>query len=228
MSSTQSVTRWAPRSSSRSTSAVEGDAVGLLVGGIGSGVVAGADAVEQVLVIAEEALEALFDDAAQGGDGEVGFAGAGLADEQAGRGGRRRESRGRNSRTVTMMLESWRAGQGIVGAGGRSYRTTRCGRAGGIWERSSMRAARPWKRQSQGSAPETAERSTMIQPVPPHFGQTGSVAIAPIISQTGWKEAGFRSGERRREGRPGGLPHIGSVADGNHDRTGRRGTDTGG
>ena len=47
-----------------------------------AGVVAGADAVEQVLVIAEEALEALFDNAAQGGDGEVGFAGAGLADQQ--------------------------------------------------------------------------------------------------------------------------------------------------
>ena len=61
---------------------IERHAVSLLVGRIGSGVVPGADAVEQVLVVGEEALEALLDDLAQGGHGQVRLAGAGLADEQ--------------------------------------------------------------------------------------------------------------------------------------------------
>src|ERR1035437_6673942 len=62
--------------------AVERHAVSLLVGGVGTGVVARADAVEQSLEIREDAFKALLHDAAEGGHGEVGLAGAGFADQK--------------------------------------------------------------------------------------------------------------------------------------------------
>src|ERR1019366_150547 len=73
--------------------------------------------------------------------------------------------------------------------------------SGGIWERSSSRSARPSERQAQRSAPLTLARSTMIQPVPPHFSQTGCVDITPIMVQT-YAQGGWVSWPGRS------LPHV--------------------
>ena len=64
---------------------IQRHAVGLLVGGVGSGIVAGADAVQQSLEIREDAFESLLHDAAERGHGEVGLARAGFADQQQAR-----------------------------------------------------------------------------------------------------------------------------------------------
>ena len=64
---------------------VERRAVGLAVGGIRRLVVAGLDAVEQRLVVVEQAVEALLDDLAKRRHRQVRFAGPRLADEQQAR-----------------------------------------------------------------------------------------------------------------------------------------------
>ena len=61
---------------------IERRLVGFAAGGVGRGVVAGFDFVEQRLVIAEEAFKALGHDLAQGGYREVRLAASRLADEQ--------------------------------------------------------------------------------------------------------------------------------------------------
>src|SRR3954454_11512247 len=62
--------------------------------------------------------------------------------------------------------------------------------SGGICDRSSIRSARPSNRQSHGLAPESVAFSTMMKPVPPHFGQVESVAIGSIIGQMDSRDEG--------------------------------------
>ena len=96
----------------------------------------------------------------------------------------------------------------------RNCRTTRCGRARGICERSSRRAARPCARQSHGSAPEILACSTMMNPVPPHLAQTVSLAMPSIIGQTARRAPGFRAAKiRQSTGVPARPPRQESPRD---------------
>lgn len=80
-----------------------------------------------------------------------------------------------------------------------------------------MRSALPWNRQSQGFAPLTLAPSTMINPVPPHLGQTLPVDIGSIISQTRASKAGFRMAEIRGGNGRCESPEAGkSQVDSNH------------
>ncbi|SPF54256.1 hypothetical protein SBA4_6270005 [Candidatus Sulfopaludibacter sp. SbA4] len=71
---------------------------------------------------------------------------------------------------------------GLSGPGTTKFSKLALRYSGGICARSSIRPARPLEPQSHRFAPVTCAPSTIIKPVPPHFGQTVSVAIGSIIA----------------------------------------------
>ena len=172
VSSTHSVTRCAPRSSSTSTSA-PARAVGFSIAGARRRVVTGANPVQQVLIIEEHALVALVEQRLHRRRPPGAFSRCPVRRPAADPGGL---TVGK-SRTKPFDLT-----QHDAEAGSRHRIVLRhleiierCVRVVGRDASLSCSARRVALRaQSHGSAPDKPARSTIFQPVPPQMGQFGS------------------------------------------------------